>query len=48
METYLDAESKRIPNKINPKTATPRHTIIKMEKNNDNKERMLKAAKRNN
>lgn len=48
METYLDAKSKRIPNKINPKTATSRHTIIKMEKKNKNKERMLKVAKRNN
>ena len=37
-------EAQRVPNKINPKRATARHIIIKMQKVKD-KERILKAAK---
>ena len=35
-------EAQRVLNKLDPKTATPRHIIIKMTKV---KERMLKAAR---
>ena len=34
----------RVPNKLDPKRTTPRHTIIKMPKVKD-KERILKAAR---
>ena len=34
----------RVTNRINPKTITPRHTVIKMAKIKD-KERILKAAR---
>ena len=37
-------EAQRIPNKMNLKRPTPRHTIIKMQKFKD-KEKILKAAK---
>ena len=37
-------EAQRVPNKMNPKRAKPRHTIIKMPKAKD-KERILKAAR---
>ena len=37
-------EAQRIPNKLDPKRATPRHIIIKLPKIND-KERILKAAR---
>ena len=37
-------EPQRIPNKLDPKRATPRHIIIKMLKVKD-KERILKAAR---
>ena len=37
-------EAQRVPNKINPKRATARHIIIKMQKVKD-KERILKAAR---
>ena len=37
-------EAQRIPNKLDPKRATPRHIIIKMPKVKD-KERILKAAR---
>ena len=37
-------EAQRIPNKLDPKRTTPRHTIIKMSKVKD-KERILKAAR---
>ena len=36
-------EAQRVPKKLNPKRATPRHIIIKMPKVKD-KERILKAA----
>ena len=38
-------EAQKIPNKLDPKRATPRHVIIKMPKVKD-KERILKASKR--
>ena len=37
-------EAQRVPNKLNPKGATPRHIIIKIPKIKD-KERILKAAR---
>ena len=37
--------AQRIPNKMNPKRPTPRHTMIKMEKVKD-KKRILKAARK--
>ena len=37
-------EAQRVPNKIDAKRPTPRHTIIKMTKIKD-KERILKAAR---
>ena len=37
-------EAQRVPNKLDPKRATPRHIIIKMPKVKD-KERILKAAR---
>ena len=37
-------EVQRVPNKLDPKRTTPRHTIIKMSKVKD-KERILKAAR---
>ena len=37
-------EAQRVPNKLDPKRATPRHIIIKMLKVKD-KERILKAAR---
>ena len=37
-------ESQRIPKKLDPRRATPRHIIIKMSKVKD-KERILKAAR---
>ena len=37
-------ETQRVPSKRNPKRATSRHIIIKMEKFQD-KERILKAAR---
>ena len=37
-------EEQRVPMKLDPKRATPRHTIIKMPKVKD-KERILKAAR---
>ena len=37
-------ESQRVPNKLDPKRATPRHIIIALPKIKD-KERILKAAK---
>ena len=37
-------KAQRVPNKLDPKRATPRHIIIKMPKAKD-KERILKAAK---
>ena len=37
-------EAQRVPNKMNPKKATPRHIIIKMANIKD-KEIILKAAK---
>ena len=37
-------EAQRVPNKLDPKEATPRHIIIKMPKVKD-KERILKAAR---
>ena len=37
-------EAQRVPKKLNPKRATPRHIIIKMPKVKD-KERILKAAR---
>nr|KAF6462164.1 hypothetical protein HJG59_011228 [Molossus molossus] len=37
-------EAQRVPNKMNPKRPTPRHTIIKMQKIQD-KERILKVAR---
>ena len=37
-------EAQRVPNKLDPKRAAPRHNIIKMLKVKD-KERILKAAK---
>nr|KAF6441223.1 hypothetical protein HJG63_012366 [Rousettus aegyptiacus] len=37
-------EVQRVPNKMNPKRPTPRHSIIKMPKFQD-KERILKAAR---
>lgn len=39
-------EAQTIPNKMNQKTATPRHAIVKMPKVK-NKETILKKAKRN-
>ena len=36
-------EAQRVPNKLDPKRATPRHIVIKMPKFKD-KERILKAA----
>ena len=40
-------EAWRVPNKVNPKRSTPKHTIIKMSKIKD-KERLLKAARETN
>ena len=37
-------EAQRVPNKLDPKRNTPRHTIIKLPKIKD-KERILKAAR---
>ena len=37
-------EAQRVPNKLDPKRATPRHIIIKMLKVKD-KERLLEAAR---
>ena len=37
-------EAHRVPNKLDAKSTTPKHVIIKMPKVNDNK-RMLKAAR---
>ena len=37
-------EAQRVPNRINPKRTTPRHTVIKMAKIKD-KERLLKSSK---
>ena len=37
-------EAKRVPNKLDPKRATPRHIIIKLPKIKD-KERILKASR---
>ena len=37
-------EAQRVPDKMNEKTPTPRHIIIKMPKFKD-KERILKAAR---
>ena len=37
-------EAQRVPNKLDTKTTTPRHIIIKMPKVKD-KEKILKAAK---
>ena len=37
-------EAQRVPNKMDAKRLTPRHTIIKMPKVKD-KERILKAAR---
>ena len=37
-------EAQRVPNKLDPKRATPRHIIIKMPEVKD-KERILKAAR---
>ena len=37
-------EAQRVPNKVNPKRATPRHIIIKMPKVKD-KERILKTTR---
>ena len=44
-ETDIQVQvAQRVPNKINPKRATARHIIIKMQKVKD-KERILKAAR---
>ena len=37
-------DMQRVPNKMNPKRPTPRHTVIKMPKVKD-KERILKAVR---
>ena len=37
-------EAQRLPNKLDPKRTTPRHTIIEMPKIKD-KERIVKAAR---
>ena len=37
-------EAQRVPNKLDPKRPTPRHTIIKLTRLKD-KERILKAAR---
>ena len=37
-------EAQRVPNKLDPKRTTPRHTIIKMPKVKD-RERILKASR---
>ena len=37
-------EAQRVPNKLDPKRATPRHIIVKVPKVKD-KERILKAAR---
>ena len=37
-------EAQRVPNKLDPMRATPKHIIIKMPKGKD-KERILKAAR---
>ena len=37
-------EAQRVPNKLDPKRTTPRHTIIEMPKIKD-KERIVKAAR---
>ena len=37
-------EAQGVPNKLNPKRATPRHIIIKLTRIKD-KERILKAAR---
>lgn len=37
-------EAERVPNKINPRRTTPRHTLIKVAKIKD-KTRILKAAR---
>ena len=47
MEKEIDRqfqEAQRVPKKLNPKRATPRHIIIKKPKVKD-KERILKAAR---
>ena len=41
-----DHEAQRIPNRINPKSNTTRHVIVKMAKSKG-KERILKATKEN-
>ena len=38
-------EAQTVPNSINPKRSTPRHTVIKTAKVKD-KERLLKAARK--
>ena len=38
-------EGQRVPNRVNPKRTTPRHTVIKMAKIKD-KERILKVARK--
>ena len=43
-KTHSTHEVQRIPNRINPKRNTPRHTVITMAKIKD-KERILKAAR---
>ena len=39
-------EAQRVPNRVNPRRNTPRHTLIKLTKTK-HKERMLKAAREN-
>ena len=44
-ETDIQAQkTQRVPNKMNPKISTPRHTVIKMVKIKD-EERLLKAER---
>ena len=40
-------ETKRVPNKINPRQNTPKHILFKLTKIKD-KEQILKAARGNN
>ena len=40
-------ETQRVPNRINPRRNTPRHTLIKLTKIR-HKEQILKAARENN
>ena len=44
----LIKEAKCTPSKINAKSSTPRHTIIKLSKAKKKKKKNLKSRKRNN